>query len=226
MISVLVAVPLNLLGAVTANMFFSKPTTEQAVALAAVFQACELVADLAHTGDAPVAALELGMSSLLNQQPDSIDQLYGPLANLKLGIVSMNALFGENGRAMEQRPEVVRYVVSILFLARKLSKDKDRLNHIAEGIEQAARQAQHFSTTHDNVYSNIAALYEQWVSTLSVRIQVAGSAAYLRQPAIARRIRCQLFAAIRSAFLWQQLGGAQFHIVLRRKALARALPQL
>ena len=207
-------------------MFFSKPTTEQAVALAAVFQACELVADLAHTGEAPAAALELGMSSLLNQTPDSIEQLYGPLANLELGIQSMRALFGGDNPAMQRRPEVLRYVVSVLFLARKLSKDKDRLNHIADGIGQAARQAEHFSLTHDNVYSNIATVYEQWVSTLSMRIQVAGSATYLRQPGIARRIRCQLFAAIRSAFLWQQLGGAQSHIMLRRKALARALPRL
>ena len=122
-------------------MFFSKPTTEQAVALAAVFQACELVADLAHTGEAPTAALELGMSSLLNQTPDSIEQLYGPLANLELGIQSMSALFGGDSPALQHRPEVLRYVVSILFLARKLSRDKDRLNHIAEGIGQAARQA-------------------------------------------------------------------------------------
>jgi high frequency lysogenization protein len=61
---------------------------------------------------------------------------------------------------------------------------------------------------------------------MRLRIQVAGSAIYLQQPAIAQRIRCLLFAAIRSAFLWQQLGGTRVHLVLYRKNLVRLLPQL
>jgi high frequency lysogenization protein len=134
----------------------------------------------------------------------------------------MKSLFGE----VEQpkHAEVMRYVLLVIYLASKLSKDKHRLNTIAEGIELAARQAQHFSVTHDNVFSSIAELYEQSVSTLAVRVQVVGSAHYLRQPAIAQRIRSQLFGAIRNAFLWRQLGGSQFHIMMRRKAVANALP--
>jgi high frequency lysogenization protein len=112
----------------------------------------------------------------------------------------------------------------VIYLAGKLGKDRHRLNTIANGIEQAARQAEHFSATHDNVFSSVAELYAQSVSTLSVRIQVVGSANYLRQPAIAQRIRSQLFGAIRNAFLWRQLGGSQVHIMMRRKALANALP--
>ncbi len=203
-------------------MFFNKPTADQAVSLAAVFQSCELVAELAHTGNAPIGQMQHSMEILLNQNPLSIDQLYGPLDNLALGFQSMKSLFGE----MEQpkHPEVMRYVLLVIYLASKLSKDKHRLNTIAEGIELAARQAQHFSVTHDNVFSNIAELYEQSVSTLAVRVQVVGSAHYLRQPAIAQRIRSQLFGAIRNAFLWRQLGGSQFHIMMRRKAVANALP--
>ena len=203
-------------------MFFNKPTADQAVSLAAVFQSCELVAELAHTGNAPIGQMQHSMEILLNQNPLSIVQLYGPLDNLALGFQSMKSLFGE----MEQpkHPEVMRYVLLVIYLASKLSKDKHRLNTIAEGIELAARQAQHFSVTHDNVFSNIAELYEQSVSTLAVRVQVVGSAHYLRQPAIAQRIRSQLFGAIRNAFLWRQLGGSQFHIMMRRKAVANALP--
>lgn len=213
---------MNQLGITSLTMFFSKPTADQAVALAAIFQSCELVAELAHSGNAGLDQLQHSMETLLNQNPLSIEQLYGPLDNLALGFQSMKSFFG--GVEQPNHPEVMRYVMLVIYLAGKLSKDKDRLNTIAEGIEQGARQADHFSATHDNVFSSIAELYEQSVSTLAVRVQVVGSSHYLRQPAIAQRIRSQLFGAIRNAFLWRQLGGSQIHIMMRRKALANALP--
>jgi len=222
---------------------FSRPTYEQALALAAVFQSCELVAELAHNGDIAPASLELCMSALLNQNPESIEDIYGSEKNLAIGIASMKALMGGSNTEpsaqekeqeqelkqelkQEQRPEVMRYVISILYLARKVSGNKKMLNSIGNGIENAARQAQHFSPTHDNVCGNIASLYQDTVSTMRLRIQVSGSGLYLQQPAVAQRIRCLLFSAIRSAFLWQQLGGKRTHLMLQRKTLARLLPNL
>lgn len=216
-------------------MIFSRPTSEQALALAAVFQSCELVAELAHNGDIAPASLELCMNALLNQNPASIEDIYGSEKDLATGIRSMKALMaGSNTEpsaqkqelTKEQRPEVMRYVVSILYLARKVSGNKKMLNSIGDGIENAARQAQHFSPTHDNVCGNIASLYQDTVSTMRLRIQVSGSGLYLQQPAVAQRIRCLLFSAIRSAFLWQQLGGKRTHLMLQRKNLVRLLPNL
>ena len=206
-------------------MFFSKPTSEQAVALAAVFHACELVSQLANTGEASSDEMSLCMSALLNQNPDSLSQIYGPVSGLKLGMDSMERLFSDGSEETKKDSgEILRYVVSILYLARKLSSDKGMLDKIATGIENAERQSQHFSITHDNVYANIASLYQDTVSTLRLRIQVSGSSGYLQQPAVAERIRCLLFSAIRGAFLWQQLGGKRIHLAFYRKQLAKLLP--
>jgi high frequency lysogenization protein len=206
-------------------MFFSKPTSEQAVALAAVFHACELVSQLANTGEASSDEMSLCMSALLNQNPDSLSQIYGPVSGLKLGMDSMERLFSDGSEeTTKDSGEILRYVVSILYLARKLSNDKGMLAKIATGIENAERQSQHFSITHDNVYANIASLYQDTVSTLRLRIQVSGSSGYLQQPAVAQRIRSLLFSAIRSAFLWQQLGGKRIHLAFYRKQLAKLLP--
>jgi high frequency lysogenization protein len=202
-------------------MFFSKPTSEQAIALAAVFHCCELVSQLANTGEASSEDMAMCMGALLNQNPDSLSQLYGPVSGLTLGIKSMQRLFSDGN---QDQTEIMRYMISILYLARKLSSDKNMLSQIASGIENAERQAQHFSITHDNVYANIASLYQDTVSTLRLRIQVSGSSGFLQQPAVASRIRCLLFAAIRSAFLWQQLGGKRIHLAFYRKHLARLLP--
>ena len=202
-------------------MFFSKPTSEQAVALAAVFHCCGLVSQVANTGEASPDNMAMCMGALLNQNPDSLSQLYGPVSCLTLGMESMQQLF--SGRNQDQT-EIMRYVISILYLARKLSSDAGRLSKIASGIENAELQAQHFSITHDNVYANVASLYQDTVSTLRLRIQVSGSSGFLQQTAVANRVRCLLFAAIRSAFLWQQLGGKRIHLAFYRKRLAQLLP--
>lgn len=202
-------------------MFFSKPSSEQAIALAAVFHCCELVSQLANAGDTSSDEMALCMSALLNQNPSSVLQLYGSVSGLRLGIDSMQQLFGGSNQA---QTDIMRYVISILYLARKVSGDDKMLNKIASGIENAERQAQHFSITHENVYANIASLYQDTISTLRLRIQVSGSSDYLQQPAVASRIRCLLFAAIRSAFLWQQLGGKRIHLAFYRRHLAALLP--
>ncbi len=202
-------------------MFFSKPSSEQAIALAAVFHCCELVSQLANAGDTSSDDMALCMSALLNQNPSSVLQLYGSVSGLRLGIDSMQQLFGGSNQA---QTDIMRYVISILYLARKVSGDDKMLNKIASGIENAERQAQHFSITHENVYANIASLYQDTISTLRLRIQVSGSSDYLQQPAVASRIRCLLFAAIRSAFLWQQLGGKRIHLAFYRRHLAALLP--
>lgn len=202
-------------------MFFSTPTSEQAIALAAVFHACEMVSQLANTGEALSSDMTVCMGALLNQNPNSLAELYGPTAGLKQGMDVMKTIFqardGENS-------DTLRYVVSILYLARKISRNKTSLELIAKGIETAARQAQHFSITHDNVYANVASLYQDTVSILKPQIQVSGSSSYLQQPAVASRIRCLLFAALRSGFLWEQLGGSRIHLAFYRGQLLQLLP--
>ena len=202
-------------------MFFSSPTSEQATALAAVFHACEMVSRLANTGEVLNKDMSVCMGALLNQNPDSLVELYGQAEGLQQGMDVMKTVFqGRDG----EHSETLRYVVSILYLARKISRNKTSLDAIGKGIEIAARQAQHFSITHDNVYANVASLYQDTISILKPQIQVSGSSSYLQQPALASRIRCLLFAALRSGFLWEQLGGRRIHLAFYRKQLVQLLP--
>lgn len=202
---------------------FSKPTHEQAVALAAVFQACHLVDQLANTGGASSQEVKVSMAALLNQSPQSIEDLYGSEQALETGINAMTLLLDEYQGTELFAPITLVYTLSVLSIERQLNSRPVMLKAVAEGIENANRQALHFSVVHDNVLANIASLYQQTLSTLRQRIQVKGNAMYLQQPGVAERIRCMLFAAVRSAHLWRQLGGKRYHLVLYRKALIKAL---
>jgi len=202
---------------------FSKPTHEQAVALAAVFQACHLVDQLANTGGASSQEVKVSMAALLNQSPQSIEDLYGSEQALETGMNAMTLLLDEYQGTELYAPITLVYTLSVLSIERQLNSRPVMLKAVAEGIENANRQALHFSVVHDNVLANIASLYQQTLSTLRQRIQVKGNAMYLQQPGVAERIRCMLFAAVRSAHLWRQLGGKRYHLVLYRKALVKAL---
>jgi len=206
---------------------FSKPTKQQALALAAVFQASNQVYMLAYNGVSDKEKMSFAMSTLLNQDPDSLDQLYGPIENLEDGLDSMK-MFLENANNVSEPKykEVISYVMSSIHLASKLSNDNQLLTKIEDGIDNARQQADHFSITHDNVYSNVGSLYQDTISNMRLRIQVMGSAVYLQQSAVAARIRCMLFAAIRNAFLWRQFGGKRRHLLLQRKAFLNVINQL
>ena len=189
---------------------FSKPTHEQAVALAAVFQACHLVDQLANTGGASSQEVKVSMAALLNQSPQSIEDLYGSEQALETGMNAMTLLLDEYQGTELFAPITLVYTLSVLSTERQLNSRPVMLKAVAEGIENANRQALHFSVVHDNVLANIASLYQQTLSTLRQRIQVKGNAMYLQQPGVAERIRCMLFAAVRSAHLWRQLGGKRY----------------
>ena len=206
---------------------FSKPTEQQTLALAAIFQASNQVYKLAYNGDSDANKMYLCMSTLLNQNPDSLEQLYGPVENLQDGINTMRGFMENTNKISDAKhKEVISYVMSSIHLASKLSADKQLLSKIETGIDNARQQAEHFSITHDNVYTNLGSLYQDTVSTMRLRIQVMGSAVYLQQAGVAARIRCMLFAAIRNAFLWRQLGGKRRHLLIQRKAFLKVIDRL
>ena len=205
------------------QLMFAKPTHDQAMALAAVFQACHLVDQLANTGEASTEEMKVCIGALLNQDPESIEDLYGSEQSLETGVDAMTVLLGEQKNTELFKSSTLVYGIAVLSIERQLNSRPVMLKNIAEGIDNAARQAEHFSVIHDNVFANIASLYQQTISTLRQRIQVKGNPSYLQQPGVAERIRCLLFAAVRSAFLWRQLGGKRYHLVVYRQALIRAL---
>ena len=206
---------------------FSKPTEQQALALAAIFQASNQVYKLAYSGHSDADKMHFAMSTLLDQNPDSLEKLYGSVENLQDGINTMRG-FMENANKISdpKHKDVISYVMSSIHLASKLTSDKQLISKIENGIDNARLQAEHFSITHDNVYTNVGSLYQDTVSTMRLRIQVMGSAVYLQQAGVAARIRCMLFAAIRNAFLWRQLGGKRRHLLIQRKAFLKVIDRL
>jgi len=204
-------------------LFVSKNLQDITLVLAGVVQAAILVEQVAKTGQVPHDAYKCSIESLFDLNPSSTAAVYGGSAqHLRVGLEALRDML--SGKHKNQ--EAMRYALGALHLQKKLAGRKDMLNTIANRIAQAAGQAEHFSSTHENVIGNLGQIYSETISTFRFRIQVMGDYNYLQQTRIASQIRALLLAAIRSAMLWRQLGGNRWQLLLQRKALASQIDQL
>ena len=184
------------------------------LALAGVFRAASLANTLANEGKVSENDLRISVESIFETDPDNALQVYGSVNNLSVGFETMLNQLEKDSK--QRNIDIARYVVSMLFLERRLMKNPEMLETLSTGVDLAARQSEHFTTTHENVIANIADLYSRTISKLGPRIMVNGEQSYLETTSISNKIRAILLSGIRSAVLWQQLGGRRWHVIFNR----------
>ena len=186
-----------------------------ALALAGVFQAASLVKQIANTGMANSAVIEASMETLFKFDAESVEDVYGGVAGVGAGIRELNKQI--SSVKGERDIDITRYVISMLTLEKKLSNNKDMLEHIAKSLENIRTGLDYFSLMHENTILKIGQLYKDTISNLNPRIIVSGEQLHLSNEKNASRIRSLLLAGIRSAILWRQCGGTRWSILFNRK---------
>jgi len=194
-----------------------KSDRDRCIALAGVFQAAHLAAQVAEQGMADSRAMEASIHSLFKIDADSVEDVFGGLDGIETGLRLIQRQLGEK-RA--DNVHVTQYVISLLHLERKLGKNPAMLGQIREGIELASSRSEHFHQLHTNIIAQLADIYSNTVSKLQPRIMVQGEPLHLQNSENVNRIRALLLAGIRSALLWRQCGGSRWQILLKRKQLA------
>ena len=185
------------------------------LALAGVFRAATLVNTLANEGTISNDDLEISVNSIFETDPDDVIQVFGNINNLSIGFETIIKQLGKDN--INRDIDIARYVVSMLFLERRLMKKQEILDTLSSGVELASRQSEHFSSTHENVIANLADVYSRTISQLGPRIMVNGEQHHLTNTTISNKIRTVLLAGIRCAVLWQQLGGRRWHVIFNRR---------
>ena len=194
---------------------------DQAAALSGVFQAATLVDKLAKTGQLSEAALEPSIHSIFITSPNSVCEVYGGFDHLEVGRDALKAVLSRDKYAMAG--DVIRYSLGLLHLEKKLSRNRNMLDTIAERLARTKQQVNHFGLLHGNVISSLASVYLDTISTFKARIQVAGDIHYLQDTQNANRVRAVLLAGIRSAMLWRQCGGSRWQLIYSRQKLLDSL---
>lgn len=196
---------------------------EQLLALAGACQAAKLVQTLARKGDIHEGAFEASISSILVTSPESTQQVYGAITNLKIGFTALIEQIDNNSKNKDA--ELTRYIASILSLERKLAKDTGALNKLGERVSHVQRQTAHVGFENAQILSSLASIYSDIVSPLAPKIQIAGNPAVLSLESNQKKVRALLLAGIRSAVLWRQLGGKRRHILFSRSKLLQSAKQ-
>jgi high frequency lysogenization protein len=197
---------------------------QQTLALAGVAQAARLVDQISRTGSYPLEFLESSIHSLFEFEADSIDKIYGGMAGVKLGLHNLSSLMAS--KQSQENREIARYVFSLLYLERRFAADPEMMSVVRSRLEHASFRAEHFASHVNDLCHGISGIYQDTLSQLKFRIKVNGSAQHLQNPQNADIIRALLLAGIRSAFLWRQLGGRRWKLVLQRKRLLQTSQNL
>jgi high frequency lysogenization protein len=192
---------------------------DKTLALAGIFQATALVKNIAVNGLTDKHDFEICIRSIFETDPESVEAVYGQVEYLRTGLTTLIEQLGE--KSSQRDIDIARYVISLLHLQGKLSKNKIMLDALTNGIERARRQTEHFHITHENVIANLADIYSETISQIPPKIMVSGENQYLSNPEQANKIRALLLAGMRSAVLWAQLGGSRWQILLRRRRFSQ-----
>ncbi|MDO6440579.1 MULTISPECIES: high frequency lysogenization protein HflD [unclassified Marinobacter] len=200
----------------------SRSLHDQTLALAGVFQAANLVQQIANNGHCNETSLEACLRSLFATNPATTLDVYGgELTDVREGLVTLSTVMSEQSK--QQDVEVLRYVLNLIHLESKLNRKSDMMDVIGSRIEQARHTASHFGYVHTNLISNLASIYTDTISTFRLRIQVSGNPSLLQRDENAAKVRALLLAGIRSAVLWRQSGGRRWQLVMsRRKVIQHA----
>jgi high frequency lysogenization protein len=204
----------------------SSPTKfeQQVLALAGAAQAARMVDQISKTGSYPEEFLQPSLQSLFIFEPESSEQLYGGVNGVKLGLQNLSSMLAN--RQSAESHEVVRYLFSIIHLEGLFSANPEMMAVVRSRLEHASFNSEFFATQSHNVCASVSSIYQDTLSTFRFRIKVTGSEVHLKDRHTAEIIRALLFAGVRSAFLWRQLGGRRWKLLLRRKQLLQTAQNL
>jgi high frequency lysogenization protein len=199
--------------------------TDRILALAGLFQAARLAQQLAREGRAETSTLAASVQSLLIIDAPTTESIYGGAQGVRPGLELLrNKLAGGNTDTNDV--EIARYVIGMIHLESQMRRRPEMQDAVRRGIEATREQMKFFEaaengeTLHPRLVEKLAELYTQTISTLTPRIMVNGEHGHLSNPLIAAKVRAALFAGIRSAFLWHQLGGSRWQLLFSRKKIA------
>jgi high frequency lysogenization protein len=184
--------------------------------LAGVFQAAELVKQIARQGFAQETPFQSSISSIFTLNAQTTEEVFGGVSGVRLGLEMLLAQLG--GTSQKRDIESLRYAMGIIDLQRRFMRDKKLSANLRDGLQHIEFDKELIQLP---TIFEIAKLYTETLSTLSFRIQVFGNPHYLQDEEKAAKIRALLLAGVRSAVLWEQKGGGRWHLLFNRNKILK-----
>ncbi len=184
------------------------------LAFSGVCHAAQVVADIANgrSSDPPRYLVD----AIYTQAMADVGEVFKPLSDFRSAMGAAADLLSGKIRS----PEQARYVAQLLKLVTLLQRDRAMVEKLRNLLDASTT-----TDMQDRIRTG-ADIYRDTISKLGSRIQVTGTPEILQQTGSAERIRCALLAGIRFAWAWQQVGGRQWHLLIQRGSMLKALGEL
>lgn len=197
------------------------------IALAVVAQCAQLVHSLATTGRADTRLVNACVAPLLVLTPDSVDEVYPDVALFSNGLKALQHSLSNDG--VKEFAEPIKYVLGMTVLQQQLMsvpamqtliRQRLQIRHSLLAERQEPGSGESPAEPHEEYdFAVLAALYQDTISRLTMRIHVKGVPEHLRKQDVADKIRALLLSGIRSALLWHQLGGRRWHLFIYKRRI-------
>lgn len=185
------------------------------MAMAGIFQSATLIEQLARSGEVNQAAFDCCIDTLFAFDADSVLQIYGDIAGLERGLQAMVDYLG--GSNVQAGKSAAYYIMAMIKLSGKLTQQQALSNQLKDELKNIHRHSTDFEMSQTTLLNNIDGLYQKTISQLHPQIIVRGDRNILSNSDNAAKVRALIFAGIRSAVLWQQLGGSKWRLIFLRK---------
>lgn len=195
--------------------------TDQCIGLAAIAQSAMLVHNKAHSRISHEHYTKAMLDSIFVLSPDSVRDVYPEPDDLKLGLETACAMLSNPDQSLVP---VLQYSLTLIDIGQRLQRQPQLTARLGKGLEDIDRMRADLDQ--GSLVQQLSQLYQDTISTLTVRVQVRGSAEALQRTEVADHIRALLLAGVRAAWLWRQTGGRRWHLLFRRGSIRRHLAQL
>lgn len=197
---------------------------QRVTALAGMALSGTAVQQIARSGQVQQAGIsDTLIESVLNLNPSSTEDVYGSVAALSPGL---RVLFQQLSNSKPNDFELTQYMVGMVHLARRLLSQPAQMQALGQQLEQVSRQYHEFGFERYRIVQSLASIYRERLSPLGRPIRINGNQRFLSDASNQHQIRALLLAGVRSAVLWQQVGGKRRHFLLSRQRMLNEVKNL
>lgn len=203
------------------------PDKDLTLAFAGMIQSATLVCQLAKMDRHDQDALWQSAQSLIRLDADKTEDIYGSVYGVELGLRKIILLFETQPEAEDR--DIFNYAIFVHKISARLMKLEKTSNIIHEELQEIRNDLHHPGKPEyeqELLFKLLADLYSRTISYLTPRVIVRGKSDRLQDSATVHRVRTALFSGIRSAYLWNQLGGRRWKIVFQRKGYVKMARRL
>ncbi|TXJ10354.1 MAG: DUF489 family protein [Acinetobacter sp.] len=221
---------------------------QQTLALAAVFQATQLVHVIAMSnskqlGEAGRQHIKMLIQAALNirtgenPNPDSL-VFFQSLNALNLGLQTLEQSlvmpYDPHPKAPHEKLKLknpkpaLNYAMALLHLSAKVYRNPEQQQKINKTQQHILRQLAFFDYQyqHHSIIAALAQLYSETASTLTPKIMVKGSKDAFQDSHDVALIRALLFTGLQAAHYWRNLGGSPWKMIFAKGKILRDIRHL